>query len=83
MKLTNLEIFNAREPLAKLLEEKPPFEVSYGLATLASKLNDQLGIIDKVRQGLFQTYGTPHPHNPTAIQCLPVIEQKDEETILS
>lgn len=69
MKLTNGEIFNAREPLEKLMASKPPFEISYGLATLAAKLNDQLGVIDKVRQGLFQTYGVPNPQNP--MQLIP------------
>ena len=57
MKLTNLEIFNAKEPLEKLLQEKLPVKSSYGLAKLAAKLGDQLQIIEKVRQGLFQTYG--------------------------
>ena len=69
MKLTNGEIFNAKEPLQKLLAEKPPFAVSYGLAILASKLEPQLGVIEKVRTGLFQTYGYPNPDNPQ--QLLP------------
>ena len=64
MKLTNGEIFNAKEPLQKLMAEKPPFAVSYGLAVLASKLDTQLGIIEQVRQGLFKTYGGPNPQNP-------------------
>ena len=63
MKLTNGEIFNAREPLVKLLQEKLPVKTSYGLAKLAAKLSDQLGVIDKVRQGLFQTYGKKDPKN--------------------
>jgi len=69
MKLTNGEIWSAKEPLQKLLAEKPPFAVSYELAVLASKLDPQLGVIEKVRQGLFQTYGTPNPENPQ--QLLP------------
>ena len=69
MKLTNGEIFNAKEPLQKLLAEKPPFEVSYGLAILASKLDPQLGVIEKVRQGLFKTYGTPNPDNPQQLKA--------------
>ena len=69
MKLTNAEIFNAKTPLGKLLSEKLPVKTSYGLAKLAAKLNDQLGIIDKVRQGLFQTYGVSNPQNP--MQLLP------------
>jgi len=64
MKLTNGEIFSAKEPLQRLLAEKPPFAVSYGLAMLASKLDSQIGVVEKVRQGLFQTYGNPNPENP-------------------
>ena len=71
MKLTNLEIFNAREPLNKLLSVKLPVKTSYGLAKLAAKLNDQLGIIEQVRKGLFETYGEPNPENPTQIRLNP------------
>ena len=74
MKLTNLEIFNAKEPLQKLLSEKLPVKVSYGLAKLAAKLNDQLGVIDKVRQGLIQTYGEKDPDNPQQIKVSPQSE---------
>ena len=68
MKLTNGKIFNAREPLQKLMAEKMPVKVSYGLAKLAAKLNDQLGVIKKVRQGLVQTYGEKDPENPMQIK---------------
>ncbi len=57
MKLNNGEIFQAREPLAKLMEQKFPVKVSYGLAKLANKLQGQLKIIDDVRNGLINTYG--------------------------
>ena len=74
MKLTNGEIFSAKEPLQKLLAEKPPFAVSYGLAVLASKLDVQLGIIEKVRNGLVQTYGEKNPDNPQQIKVNPQSE---------
>lgn len=74
MKLTNGEIFNAREPLQKLMSSRPPFGVSYGIALLASKLDSQLQVIDKVRQGLFQTYGEPDKENPTRIKLNPESE---------
>ena len=74
MKLTNGEIFSAKEPLQKLLAEKPPFAVSYGLAVLASKLDVQLGIIEKVRNGLVQTYGDKDPENPQQIKVNPQSE---------
>lgn len=79
MKLTNGEIFNAKEPLEKLIQEKMPVKVSYGLAKLAAKLNDQLEIIEKVRQGLFQTYGEKNPENPMQITVPRVLETKDKQ----
>ena len=42
VKLTNGEIFNAKEPLEKLLKERLPLKSSYGLAKLAGKFADQL-----------------------------------------
>ena len=74
MKLTNGEIFNAREPLAKIMAEKFPVKTSYGLAKLAAKLNDQLQIIEKVRQGLIETYGEKTPDNPMEIRVNPQSE---------
>ena len=74
MKLTNGEIFNAKEPLQKLLSEKLPVKTSYGLAKLAAKLRDQLQVIEKVRQGLIQTYGEKNPDNPTQIRVDPQSE---------
>ncbi len=71
MKLTNGEIFNAKEPLEKLIQEKLPVKASYGLAKLAAKLNDQLQVIEKVRQGLIQTYGEKDPDNPMRIRVDP------------
>ena len=74
MKLKNGEIFNAKEPLQKLLSERLPVKASYGLAKLAAKLDDQLLIIEKVRQGLFQTYGEPNPQNMTQLRIDPQSE---------
>ena len=71
MKLTNGEIFNAKEPLEKLMAQKFPVKVSYGLAKLASKLNDQLQVIEKVRQGLIVTYGEKDKDNPQNIRVIP------------
>ena len=79
MKLTNGEIFNAREPLATLMGMKLPLKTSYGLAKIASKLGAQLGIIETCRKGLFMTYGTPDPKRSTSLIMLPEIEQKDED----
>jgi len=59
MKLTNGDIFKAKEPLQRLIDERLPVLTSYKLAKLASKLNDQLRVIDEVRQGLIRMYGEP------------------------
>ena len=68
MKLTNGEIFNAKEPLSKLMEHKFPVKISYGLAKLAQKLNPQLQIIDDVRNGLIKKYGKQGKDNPQEIR---------------
>ena len=57
MKLTNGDIFTAKEPLQVLLEQRFPVRTAYGLAKLSSKLNEQLKVIDKVRNGLINQYG--------------------------
>ena len=64
MKLTNLEIFNTKAPLEKLISKELPVKASYGLAKLAAKLNGQLVIIEQVRKGLFKTYGEIDPNDP-------------------
>lgn len=57
MKLKNGEIFVAKEPLQKLLEMSLPVKSSLQVARLANKLNEQLKIIDDVRNGLIRKYG--------------------------
>jgi len=57
MQLKNGEIFGAAQPLSKLMDEKFPVKVSFGLAKLANKLNVELKAIEEVRQGLIKRYG--------------------------
>lgn len=57
MNLTNNEVWNAREPLLKLMGERFPVKTAYELAKLARKLKDQYEVIEDVRNGLVQTYG--------------------------
>ena len=71
MKLNNGEIFNSKEPLRNLMEQKFPVKVAYGLAKLANKLNDQLKVIDEVRNGLIRTYGVADKDNPRQIRVSP------------
>ena len=79
MKLTNGEIFNAKESLDKLLIERMPVKVSYELAKLAHKLSDQYQVISRVRDGLFKTYGETNPSNPQQVRCLSMIVETDAE----
>jgi len=67
MKLNNGEIFMAREPLQKLMEQKFPVMVSYKLAKMVGKLNEPLKVIDEVRNGLIKTYGDADKDNPQQI----------------
>ena len=57
MKLKNGEIFQAIEPMKKLMQEKMPVKVSWQLAKLINKLNEPLKAIDDVRNGLIKQYG--------------------------
>ena len=59
MKLTNGEIYMSKGALTKLLQERLPVKTAYALAMLAQKLDNQLAVIEKVREGLFKTYGKP------------------------
>lgn len=71
MKLTNGEILNAKEPLTRLMEQKFPVKVSFGLARLSNKLQDPLKAIEDVRNGLIRTYGEKDPENSQNISVLP------------
>jgi len=64
MKLLNGEIFDAREPLQKLIEKELPVKVAYGLAKMSNRLNEQFKIIEDVRQGLIRKYGEADEEHP-------------------
>ena len=74
MRLKNSEIFNARTPLEELLRQRLPIKTSYKLAQTAAKLNEQLTIIDRVRLGLFETYGEKDPVNRLKVNIDPQSE---------
>ncbi len=71
MKLTNEEIYRAREPLEKLLNERFPVKISYRLAIMARKINSQCEIIDTVKNGLIETYGEVDRDNPKHLEVKP------------
>jgi len=68
MKLKNLDIFQAREPLQQLMGVKLPVRVSFQVATLASKLNDKLKVIEEVRNGLVNSYGEKDEHGRVSVK---------------
>jgi len=71
MKLSNGEIHNATAPLARLMEQKFPIQLSYRLAKLAAILDPQLLVIEKVRAKLIQTYGEQDPDKPQQMRVNP------------
>lgn len=60
MKLTNREIFGARDPITTLMKEKLPVKCGFRLAKLANKLNVHLKDIEDVKNGLVRKYGAPN-----------------------
>lgn len=62
MKLTNGDIWQAREPLRLLMDVRFPVKTSYRLARLMSTLNDPIRVIDEVRVGLVKKHGTVDEH---------------------
>lgn len=68
MKLTNGDIYAAREPLKVLLDMRFPVAVSYKLAKLAAKVNEQLGTIEATRNGLVNRYGTTNDKGQVSVE---------------
>ena len=68
MKLTNGDIFGSQEPLKKLVGERLPVKVSYSLAKLVMKLNEQFKVIEEVRNGLIKKYGKTDEKGQTQVE---------------
>ncbi len=77
MVLTNQEIFATEEPLATLMGQKFHVRVSYNLAKLASKLNEQLKVIHEVRDIIIKKHGEPDPQSPQQSRFLALVEKTD------
>jgi len=75
MKLTNGEIYKAKEPLGKLLDKTLPVKTSYNIARLANKIGTQYNILEQVRLGLFKKYGKSDPKNPMSMSIDPASEE--------
>lgn len=57
MKVTNGDIYGARDSFRHIIDQKLPVAVSSKVATIAIKCNEQLQVIELVRQGLVKKYG--------------------------
>lgn len=67
MLVTNLEIWQAREPLQELLKEPWPVKTAYWLAKLARKCGEQYADIDGVRVKLIKQYGASGENGQVSI----------------
>ena len=74
MKLTNGELYNAKDPLAELMNLPLPIQVSYRLAKLASALDPHMLVIEQMRAKLIQTYGEQDPEKPQQMRVSPQSE---------
>ena len=57
MKITNGELFTAKEPLLKLIKERMPVKTSLSLRILIQKLNEYLVPAEQTRDDLIRKYG--------------------------
>ena len=64
MKVSNKVIFNAREPLKRLLGIKLPVLVGYELLKIERQIASQWEIIDRLRNDLIKRYGEEVPVGP-------------------
>lgn len=67
MQVSNMEVWQAREPLQTLLSEPWPVKTAYWLAKLARKIGDQYAVIDQVRVKLITQHGTQNETGQIAI----------------
>lgn len=67
MELFNYEIFSAMQSLNTLTEMELPVRTSLSLAKLIGKLGESFNVIEKVRVGLINKYGTKNDQNQIAV----------------
>ena len=79
MKVLNSEIFNAAKPLEELSKEKFPIKTSYQIAMLIKELAAQEEVIEKLRIGLLNQYGTKADGKITIDQTNPNFQKFFEE----
>ena len=71
VKLTNGEIYNAKEPFQQLAAQKFPVLTSLAIVKVVQKLNEHLVPFEQVRTGLIKTYGTVNPDKPQEVGINP------------
>lgn len=74
MKLTNLQIMNSEQVLAKLKTEELPILVAYKLNKVIKVIGEKLKFIHEQRDEIIKRYG--HEENGTYL-----IDEKDQENI--
>ena len=68
MLLTNGEIFQGAQALAKLSAMEFPVKTSYGILRVMRQIKDQADVINETRDGLIKRYDTPKDGGQTGIQ---------------
>ena len=76
---TSGEIFSAREPLTQLMQQKFPIGVSFKLAKLAKTVQEELSVIEELRNALIKEFGVADEVNPQQISVPTIIEKIDEK----
>lgn len=71
MLVTNGEIFNAKEPMQKLLRVKMPATISLELVRMVRILSGLHADINQVRDGLIQHYGESDKTRPGGAKIAP------------
>ena len=64
MKVTNREIYDARQPLGELITKEIPMRVAYQVLELADIFDAQLKKTEVIRKKLITQYGEPDPTTP-------------------
>lgn len=67
MHVTNGEVWQAREALQQVLQERWPVKTAYALMKLAQAITAQHAIVEAVRVKLIQQYGATNAHGQIAI----------------
>jgi len=76
---TSGEIYAAKEPLSQVMQIDWPMGVSFKLKRLAMAVQDELRVIEELRNDLIKEYGTPDEANPQQVTVPTIIEKLDDK----